>query len=197
MDIAPAESAEAAESPEVAEAVAPGRSDDSQQPGIADGISRPLDPRYVELERQVGWIATGVLTVVGFGGFGIFVLAARPGTLAGSVIGAFLLAGLIAFAWWQQAWPIVEYRHASYRVDANGLEIRRGVYFRAVTTVPRSRVQHTDVAQGPLQRRYGLATLVVHTAGNTSAEVELPGLTHEIALRIRDHLLPGRSDDAV
>ena len=94
-------------------------------------------------------------------------------------------------------WPAVEYRHASYRVDANGLEIRRGVYFRAVTNVPRSRVQHTDVAQGPLQRRFGLATLIVHTAGNDSAVVELPGLTHDTALAIRDHLLPGRSDDAV
>ena len=197
MDIAPTESAEATESPEHAETVAAGETGGSQEPGIADGISRPLDPRYVDLERQVGWIATGVLAVVGFGGFGIFVLAARPGTIAAAIIGAFLLAGLTAFAWWQQAWPPVEYRHASYRVDTNGLEIRRGVYFRAVTTVPRSRVQHTDVAQGPLQRRYGLATLVVHTAGNASAEVELPGLTHEIALRIRDHLLPGRSDDAV
>jgi len=104
---------------------------------------------------------------------------------------------VVAFAWWQQVWPPLEYRFAAYRVDGNGLEIRRGVYFRAVINVPRSRVQHTDVAQGPLQRRFGLATLIVHTAGNESAVVELPGLTHDIALAIRDHLLPGRSDDAV
>jgi len=164
---------------------------------IADGISRPLDPRYVVLERQVGWIATAVLTVVALGGLGVFLLAARPGWAAATLVGGLMAAGLVAFAWWQQAWPPLEYRHASYRVDGNGLEIRRGVYVRAVINVPRSRVQHTDVAQGPLQRRFGLATLIVHTAGNESAVVELPGLTHDIALAIRDHLLPGRSDDAV
>lgn len=164
---------------------------------IADGVTRPLDPRYVALERQVGWIATGVLAGVALGGLGVFLLAARPGWAAATLVAGLMAAGLVAFAWWQQAWPPLEYRHASYRVDANGLEIRRGVYFRAVINVPRSRVQHTDVAQGPLQRRFGLATLIVHTAGNESAVVELPGLTHDTALAIRDHLLPGRSDDAV
>jgi membrane protein YdbS with pleckstrin-like domain len=166
-------------------------------PEIADGVSHPLDPRYVVLERQVGWIATAVLTVVALSGFGVFIFAGRTGWGASASVAALMTAGLTAFGWWQQVWPPVEYRHASYRVDASGLEIRRGVYFRAVTNVPRSRVQHTDVAQGPLQRRFGLATLIVHTAGNDSAVVELPGLTHEIALAIRDHLLPGRSDDAV
>ena len=138
-----------------------------------------------------------MLTVVALAGMGVFLLAARPVWAAATLVGGLMAAGLATFAWWQQAWPPLEYRHASYRVDANGLEIRRGVYFRAVTNVPRSRVQHTDVAQGPLQRRFGLATLIVHTAGNESAVVELPGLTHDIALAIRDHLLPGRSDDAV
>lgn len=165
--------------------------------GIADGTSHPLDPRYVLLERQVGWIATAILTLAVFCGFFIFLLVGRAGWSSAIVVGAMMAAGVIAFGWWQQMWPAVEYRHASYRVDANGLEIRRGVYFRAVTNVPRSRVQHTDVAQGPLQRRFGLATLIVHTAGNDSAVVELPGLTHDTALAIRDHLLPGRSDDAV
>ena len=164
---------------------------------IADGVSRPLDPRYVALERQVGWLATAVLSLVAVAGLGVFLIAARPGWAAATLVAGLMAAGLVAFGWWQQVWPPLEYRHASYRVDANGLEIRRGVYFRAVTNVPRSRVQHTDVAQGPLQRRFGLATLIVHTAGNESAVVELPGLTHDIALAIRDHLLPGGSDDAV
>ena len=43
-----------------------------------------------------------------------------------------------------------------------------------------------DVAQGPIQRRYGLGTLVVHTAGVLSTAVSLPGLPHERALAMRD-----------
>ena len=55
--------------------------------------------------------------------------------------------------------------------------------------MPRSRVQHTDVAQGPIQRRFGLATLTVHTAGSDAAQVHLNGLEYQDALVIRDYLI--------
>jgi membrane protein YdbS with pleckstrin-like domain len=63
--------------------------------------------------------------------------------------------------------------------------------------VPRSRVQHTDVSQGPLERRYGLGTLVIYTAGTSHSRVNLEGLDHEVARRIRAHLLPKDEGDAV
>jgi len=164
---------------------------------VADGLSRMLDPRWVDLERQTGWIATMVATTIGVVAATLLVVVYDPPRLATALLLTMMAVALVLFAWWQQRWPGIAYRHASYRVDTDGLEIQRGVYFRSVTTVPRSRIQHTDVSQGPLQRRYGLATLVVHTAGSESAEVDLPGLRHEIALRIRDHLLPRSADDAV
>jgi hypothetical protein len=71
------------------------------------------------------------------------------------------------------------------------------VYWRDIVNIPRSRVQHTDVSQGPLERRYGLGTLVVYTAGTDHAKVSLSGLDHLIALRIREHFLPGAVGDAV
>jgi uncharacterized protein len=54
--------------------------------------------------------------------------------------------------------------------------------------VPRTRIQHLDVAQGPVQRRFGLGTLVLHTAGTFSASVALDGLAHETAMALRDDL---------
>lgn len=177
--------------PGAAADIAPG------DPGIADGITRQLDPRYVDLERQTGWIASAISTLVALVSTTVFILSSDAAAWVDGLIAAGVLALLVLLTWWWQRWPAIEYRFASYRVDPDGLEIRRGVYFRAVTTVPRSRVQHTDVSQGPLQRSYGLATLVVHTAGTDNAEVELPGLPHETALRIRDHLLPRNTDNAV
>jgi len=55
--------------------------------------------------------------------------------------------------------------------------------------VPRSRIQHTDVTQGPYERRFGLATLVVYTAGTEHASIPIEGLSHETALAFRDALL--------
>jgi membrane protein YdbS with pleckstrin-like domain len=99
-------------------------------------------------------------------------------------------------AWHAHRWPAIDYRHASYRIDGRCLEIRRGVYWRTIVAVPRSRVQHTDVSQGPLERRLGLGTLVVYTAGTDHARVSLGGLEHARALLLREQLLP-QGDDAV
>ena len=63
--------------------------------------------------------------------------------------------------------------------------------------VPRSRVQHTDVAQGPFERKYELGRLIVYTAGTQHARVELPGLEYHTALSIRDQLLPRQAVDVI
>ena len=54
--------------------------------------------------------------------------------------------------------------------------------------VPFGRVQHIDVHQGPIERAYGLATLVLHTAGTHNASVALPGLGHDDALAMREDI---------
>jgi uncharacterized protein len=164
---------------------------------IADGVDRQLDPLVVPCQQVAGWIS-----VTGFGGASLVVLLV---VWAANGFSLPLLAGLAplwlifsgALAWHAHRWPAIEYRHTSYRVDDDGIEIRRGVYWRVVVNVPRSRVQHTDVSQGPLERRYGLGTLVIYTAGTDHAKVELAGLEHATALRIREHLLPGAAGDAV
>lgn len=84
--------------------------------------------------------------------------------------------------------PPLVHRRTRYRVDHRGLEIRRGVFWRSVTTVARSRIQHLDVTQGPLERRYGLGRLHVHTAGSQQSTVQLSGLAHETARALRDDL---------
>jgi membrane protein YdbS with pleckstrin-like domain len=161
---------------------------------IADGVLHQLDPNTIRVDRIASWIFTSVV--------GVFLLIQLVVNLFGSpwriVLGVALTIGVGGFfAWLSHRWPEISYRHTFYRVDAEGLEIRRGVAWRHTIIVPKSRVQHTDVSQGPLQRRYALGTLIVYTAGTDHAKVELPGLSHARALRIRDHLLPSGGDDAV
>ena len=166
-------------------------------PAIADGVERPLDPRSVTLNRIVGWITTGAISLVSLVPLLIVLFVAPfPGWLK-ALLPLFWIAVGLGLGSFLHHWPEVEHRHASYRVDAQGIEIRRGVVWRRVINVPRSRVQHTDVSQGPLQRGHGLGTLVIFTAGTDHARVDLSGLDHGTALRIRDHLLPRETGDAV
>lgn len=159
---------------------------------IADGIERRLDPRFIPLEQLSGRFGSAVLSIALLAG--LFALL-TPRRWAWAML-AWAVGTAIVFRIGHQ-WPAVVYRHMAYRVDAEGIEIRSGVYWRTVMNVPRSRVQHTDVVQGPLERKYGLGRLVIYTAGTEHARVELPGLAHEVALRIRDHLLPREPGDAV
>jgi uncharacterized protein len=161
---------------------------------VADGVERRLDPRWVTLERIGGWIGAAVLAIVLLVALSA---AAFAGRLTFWAAVSLWVVAVVARAWGAHAWPALQYRHAAYTVDARGIEIRRGVLWRRIVTVPRSRVQHTDVSQGPLERAYGLGTLVIYTAGTDHARVDQPGLEHATALRIRDHLLPGVGDDAV
>ncbi|HXG81541.1 MAG TPA: PH domain-containing protein, partial [Sphingomicrobium sp.] len=58
--------------------------------------------------------------------------------------------------------------------------------FHIDTVVPFVRVQHIDVTRGPLDKMFGTATLVVHTAGTHNSIVTLPGLSPERAAEIRE-----------
>lgn len=94
-------------------------------------------------------------------------------------------------------WPPAYYRALEFGVDAQGIAIQRGIFWRSRILLPRIRVQHSDVSQGPLERRYGVATLKLYTAGSHYTKVELPGLTHDDALALRDQLVARGGDAGV
>ncbi len=170
----------------------------SEPDDIADGQDHSLDPRVIPMQRVAGGIFAAIQSVALLVALIVALLAGDDldGWVRGLLPVAWLLlvvlSGLVAYRW-----PVLHYRHTSYRVDEVGIEIRTGVYWRVVINVPRSRVQHIDVSQGPIDRRYDLGTLVLYTAGTDHAKVELAGLEHGRALRIREHLLPSGADDAV
>ena len=77
------------------------------------------------------------------------------------------------------------YRRIGYSVDRLLLRVVRGWLFHTDTIVPFVRVQHIDVKRGPLDKLFGTATLVVHTAGTHNSIVSLPGLSPARAEAIR------------
>jgi uncharacterized protein len=169
----------------------------AEPPTIADSVERQLDARVIPLQQAVGWIVAAILTGSSFVALLIVWAANRFSAPVLLGLAALWLVVNGTLAWHFHRWPAIDYRHTFYRVDDDGIEIRRGVFWRVVINVPRSRVQHTDVSQGPLERRFGLGTLVVYTAGTDHAKVDLAGLDHEVALRIREHLLPRERTDGV
>jgi len=182
----------------VAESVAPrAPADTPSGDSVADGVEHHLHENYIVLHRIMGAIFTAIMAFANLvGALIVFFSADLPGWLNALLPVAWVvLIGTMGWISW--IWPPIEHRYTSYRVGALGIELRKGVVFRRIITVPRSRIQHTDISQGPLERQFGLATLHMFTAGTEHSEVNLPGLEHALALRIRDHLVVGGEDDAV
>lgn len=84
-----------------------------------------------------------------------------------------VVAGGSLLAWW---WARVDHSRWEWRLTSDLFEVRRGVLVRRVHLVPRSRIQNVTTTAGPLQRRFGLVTLTVHTAGARTRNVSIEDL---------------------
>jgi membrane protein YdbS with pleckstrin-like domain len=173
----------------------------SENVGIVSASNgfQQVDPKSVTAERIAGMILLAVLVTGALAGFliwGIVLFASAKTRFPWVVWGAALLGVsllLTAFGWLLYAWPAKDHRHTFWRLDAHGLDIQKGVWWRHRITIPRDRIQHTDVEQGPLMRRYSLAKLVIHTAGTHAPSIALPGLSMEIAQQLKDELTQSKS----
>jgi membrane protein YdbS with pleckstrin-like domain len=103
-----------------------------------------------------------------------------PGSILALAFGTALLLTFIL--------PARRYRAWGYEATGDELHVRQGVWFKNRTIVPFGRVQHIDVSQGPIERHYGVGTLIVHTAGTRNSAVALPGLELAQAERMRDEI---------
>lgn len=136
----------------------------------------PLNPAYVTTTR--------IASALGYLPFLIGVGVLETAQLVPT--GTFIVPAVVLYAFLAFVVPARKYRHWGYAMGMDRLRVVRGYMFYRDTVVPFGRIQHIDVDQGPIDRRYGLATLTVHTAGNHNSTVALPGLLHDAALAMRE-----------
>jgi uncharacterized protein len=78
--------------------------------------------------------------------------------------------------------PILRFRRFRYEVRDEEIELQEGFIIRRNTLIPIVRVQHVDTIQGPLLRKYHLASVIVHTAATAH---EIPALEESEAEELR------------
>ncbi|WPR51701.1 PH domain-containing protein [Streptomyces sp. S399] len=108
------------------------------------------------------------------------------GLLAGPGWALFALVPLSVLPW---GWPLLarNWRSWRYAERADDLLISRGVLWHEQTVVPYGRMQLVEVTSGPLERRFGLAGVQLHTAA-AATDARIPGLHPSEAERPRDRL---------
>ena len=77
---------------------------------------------------------------------------------------------------------------------AHDMAFRSGLYWQKTVMLAFNRIQHVEVSSGPLQRKYGLASLKFFTAGGSGVDLKVDGLTRERAEQIRSFIIEKSSD---
>lgn len=75
-------------------------------------------------------------------------------------------------------WPRWRWQRWRYDIREKEMEVEYGVWTRRRTLIPMSRVQHVDFRQGPLLKKYQLASVVIFTAATVH---EIPALDEQEA----------------
>ncbi len=100
-------------------------------------------------------------------------------------IGIASLAIFVVCAVYCAVSPQVFFRRYRYRLDDDKLEIRRGIITISHVLVPIERIHQVEVQRGPINRAFGLADVIVTTAGGV---VRVQMLEEDVAERIADRL---------
>lgn len=142
-----------------------------------------LDPRAKPLWRLGsllnGAIMTAFVTFVAFG--------ARLVILDYEIMWAWIATGVVLALALLNAWigPNLRYRYWRYEIRADEADLQHGWLVRTRQLVPMARIQHVDTRRGPLDRRFGLASVVLFTA---AGPVSIPALSTEVAADVRDRI---------
>jgi membrane protein YdbS with pleckstrin-like domain len=138
----------------------------------------PVSPRLRDMRRVLA-TAIGTVIAIGLGVLFDFTIGAAA---------AFSAVAVVLIAWCVSYFSIGRnFASWGYAERAEDLLVTRGVLFRRLVVVPYGRMQLVDVTAGPIERRFGIASVHLHTAA-AGTDAKIRGLGAEEAGRLRDRL---------
>jgi membrane protein YdbS with pleckstrin-like domain len=160
-----------------------------QLPRAESVTYQPLEREYLQV-RTLGSFLFFFLLLIGL----TILVAANPALRKLWFIG---IAASVWTAWLAlNQWYIRRsFEMEGYALRQRDLFHREGLFWRTQTVIPFNRVQHCEVAQGPIEKRYGLASLKVFTAGGDSSDLTIRGISLERARRLRAFVMQKAGQD--
>ena len=140
-----------------------------------------LHPSYVKVVRLQILIVLGIVAVA----FAIpSVIPEVPWFIVFSLYTPLVVIGALILAW-----PAFSVPRRGYVLRDKDLLFKKGLLWRSVTAVPFNRIQHVETSNTPFDRRYGIATLRLFTAGGSGADLKIDGLGKDVAEKLRVYIL--------
>ena len=150
------------------------------------GEPRLRPPRNAVDQRAIAWWRTTLLLVsvppvVALGVLGLVIPPARFWLLlpAAVIVVVATPVVLVLPPWW--------FRVHRWEITDSAVYTRSGGVWQEWRVAPMSRIQTVDTQRGPLEQRFGLATVTVTTA-STKGALKIAGLDHEVAADVAERL---------
>ena len=153
--------------------------DISSIPRLRDEDFVAVDPNYLKV-RLIGHVVQTVFLVLPTIAVSALLQRYSSNPVLWSVLA--MLAFLLLRTFLSALFTVVSVKNLGYLLREHDLSHRRGAIVKSVDTVPFIRVQHVRVAQGAIDRAFGLARLEVNSAG---PNLYLAGLKLDDAERLR------------
>jgi len=83
---------------------------------------------------------------------------------------------------------LLSFTKRKYALREKDISYKSGLLVRQITTVPFSRIQHVETDEKPISRIFGLASLSIYTAGDSSDDLVIKGITKKKALKIKEFI---------
>jgi uncharacterized protein len=142
----------------------------------------PLEPGQLKAMRIAAAIMGFVLLVVAIGiDLGLHFELKTP-------FGLITAPAAVLLLYYVFVTPGRRFRRWGYAKTEDELHVAHGVYVRTETSVAFHRVQHIDIAQGPIERLCEVWQLVLNTSGTLNSQIKLPGLSRATAEALRDEI---------
>ena len=142
---------------------------------------QPIHPEYLTVIR-IEWLITTLILFAAVLMLFVFTDVSSPWNWL-AVAGVILLSLIY---WVMQEKSFV---YTAFAVRDQDVIVQKGWIIRSTKICPFNRIQNCSVHQGPLERKYELATLNLYTAGAAGLDMRIPGLTLEEANNLRQFIL--------
>lgn len=141
----------------------------------------PLEPAYKTVRFISAGLVAAVIILVSWM-FALFQPALSPYGYIAAVV-------LTLISGWMVTYTTIAFDYMGYAVREKDITYKSGWLWKSMTTVPFNRVQHCDLRQGILDRRFGLSKLTIYTAGGQSTDLMIPGLLPDTAEKLKTFIL--------
>ena len=157
--------------------------DPSTLPGIQDVEWKKIERSFLRVLLFQWFIFSILLSAVAF-----FIVFFNPRIRSAdwiSIIAAaiLLISGTYLFL------LLRSFKYRAYSIRAHDILYRHGWIIKHLEACPFNRIQHCSVNSGPLERRYGLASLTLFTAASAQGDLKISGIPESTANQLREFIM--------